>query len=217
MRTDKSLACWGFNGYGQATPPAGTSTSVGAGQAFTCGVRTDGTIDCWGINLHGESFPPSGTFKSLSAGTFHGCGVRTDGSVACWGRNDNGQAPPGESVGLGSGTPPPTVEAVPLVATEGRGLSAESDVIFTSTAPGQGYIHFAPGPGCTGLVGTTTQDLGAGTTRHFVTVAGDEMNLMAGAVLPGATYSCEVDTVTSKGVELDNNGGECYTVTIPSS
>lgn len=102
-------------------------------------------------------------------------------------------------------------------ASPGLGSSASFIVTFSSSAPGQGYILFGPEPGCTGLISTATQDAGAGTTHHVVTVTGDEMNLMAGAVLPGATYSFEVLTVAKSGVEIDTNGGTCYSVTVPST
>ena len=48
LKTDGTLACWGENSYGQATPPAGTFSQVSAGDDHTCGVRTDGTLACWG-------------------------------------------------------------------------------------------------------------------------------------------------------------------------
>ena len=43
------------------------------------------------------------------------------------------------------------------------------------------------------------------------------MNLAAGGILPGATCHVEAETVTKTGVEIDNSGGKCYSVTIPSS
>jgi alpha-tubulin suppressor-like RCC1 family protein len=43
--------------------PAGTFTSVDAGQAHNCGIKTDGTVACWGFNSKGETNPPGGTFK----------------------------------------------------------------------------------------------------------------------------------------------------------
>lgn len=116
-----------------------------------------------------------------------------------------------------SGASSASVEAQPILTPSSSGLSASFDVAFSSTAPGQGYVLFGPGPGCTGLVGTATQDSGAGTTQHLVRVAGDDMNLSSGAVVPGATYSFEVETVSPSGVEIDNNEGKCYTVTVPSS
>ena len=48
--TDGTLACWGRNANGQATPPAGTFSQVSAAYGYSCGVRTDGTLACWGWN-----------------------------------------------------------------------------------------------------------------------------------------------------------------------
>ena len=48
LREDGTLACWGLNDYGQATPPEGTFTAVAAGSLHSCGIRTDGTLACWG-------------------------------------------------------------------------------------------------------------------------------------------------------------------------
>jgi alpha-tubulin suppressor-like RCC1 family protein len=58
LRTDGTLACWGYNAYGQATPPAGTFSQVSAGYYHTCGVRTDGTLACWGNNGSWQASPP---------------------------------------------------------------------------------------------------------------------------------------------------------------
>ncbi len=94
VRTGGTVACWGLDGNGQATPPPGTFRQVSAGGLHACGVRTDGTVACWGDNTGspfeggaGKASPPAGTFRMVSAGRSHSCGVRTDGSVACWGSN----------------------------------------------------------------------------------------------------------------------------------
>src|ERR671919_329040 len=43
VRSDGTVACWGANDFGQATPPEGTFTQVSAGGGFlrghTCGLR----------------------------------------------------------------------------------------------------------------------------------------------------------------------------------
>jgi len=94
VKTDGSLACWGLDDYGQATPPAGQFTQVSAGFLHTCGVKTDGSLACWGRNDSGQATPPTGQFTQVSAGQYHACGVRRDGTLACWGRNGNGEATP---------------------------------------------------------------------------------------------------------------------------
>ena len=108
IRTNGTVACWGNNDQGQATPPAGTFTSISASMdgRRTCGVRTDGSATCWGAGIRlGIVLPehrmpvllePDGRFSTISAGDQHVCGTRPGGDVVCWGRNRRGQAmPPG--------------------------------------------------------------------------------------------------------------------------
>ena len=80
LKSDGTLACWGYNGFGQVAPPDGTFTQVAAGAEHTCGLKTDGTLACWGVNNDGQSAPPAGTFTQVAAGGFHTCGLRTDGT-----------------------------------------------------------------------------------------------------------------------------------------
>jgi alpha-tubulin suppressor-like RCC1 family protein len=53
-----SIECWGYDDYGQATPPAGSFQSVSAGSEHTCGVKSDGSVECWGDDTYGQSTPP---------------------------------------------------------------------------------------------------------------------------------------------------------------
>jgi alpha-tubulin suppressor-like RCC1 family protein len=59
VKTNGSIACWGNNANGEATPPSGSFTSVSAGYLHTCGVKTDGSIACWGDNYYGQATPPA--------------------------------------------------------------------------------------------------------------------------------------------------------------
>ena len=79
---DNTLACWGNDEDGRATPPPGTFKSVSAGRFHTCAIRLDGAVDCWGRDT--DDTPKDATFQSVSAGDGT-CGIRSDGSVACWG------------------------------------------------------------------------------------------------------------------------------------
>ena len=63
VRTDSSVACWGYDEYGEATPPEGEFTSVSAGDYHTYGLRIDGSVACWGSNVYGKATPPWGKFK----------------------------------------------------------------------------------------------------------------------------------------------------------
>jgi alpha-tubulin suppressor-like RCC1 family protein len=88
---DGTLACWGNDSDGQATPPPGTFTDVDMGSLHGCGVKSDGSVECWGRNLYGESTEPPGTFTQVAAGLFHSCAITDTGSITCWGFNGNGQ------------------------------------------------------------------------------------------------------------------------------
>jgi hypothetical protein len=109
--------------------------------------------------------------------------------------------------------------AVPAISPSAAGTSASFTVTFSSAAPGQGMVFFGSGPGCTGLVQVATRDLHSGTTEHTVVVTGNDLPGTVGnnGIQPGMTYSYEVVTVSSSGTEVNNNSGQCYSVTIPSS
>jgi phospholipase C len=90
-------------------------------------------------------------------------------------------------------------------------------VSFDSTTPGLGKVYFGSGPGCTGLVQVATEDEGAGTTHHTVLVTGNDLPGTVGdiGITPGVTYSYETVSVSATGSQIDNNGGQCYTVSTP--
>ncbi|HEX6509302.1 MAG TPA: hypothetical protein VF221_16870 [Chloroflexota bacterium] len=114
---------------------------------------------------------------------------------------------------------PRPVTVVPQLVASSGGISASFIVAFTSKDPGASMVLFGPGPGCSGLVETATRDAGAGTTSHSVTVAGNDLGGSVGdnGIQPGATYWFEVVTVGASGPSTDDNGGKCYSVTVPTS
>jgi hypothetical protein len=105
------------------------------------------------------------------------------------------------------------------MAPMGPGFAASFAVSFSSTTAGHGEVYFGTGPGCQGLVQVATQDQSPGTTQHTVVVTGNEMPGTVGnnGLTPGTTYWYETVTVTPSGTEIDNNGGKCYSVTVPAS
>lgn len=107
----------------------------------------------------------------------------------------------------------------PLVTTQSNGSSASFVVSFASSAAGNGEVLFGPGPGCNALVEAATEDLSAGTVVHTIQVKGNDLPGTVGdnGIQAGSTYSFELVTQTANGVETDNNGGNCYTVTIPDT
>ena len=80
VKSDLTVACWGENEDGEATPPEGEFASVGLGTASSCAVRTDGTVACWGWNKYSQAMPPEGSRLRERQRTYT-CGVRSDGSV----------------------------------------------------------------------------------------------------------------------------------------
>src|SRR4051794_8960376 len=69
LRTDQTLACWGSNTFGQATPPAGTYSALSSGGDYTCAIRTNQTLACWGDDTYGQLTAPAGTYGAVSAGS----------------------------------------------------------------------------------------------------------------------------------------------------
>src|SRR5207253_9519392 len=48
LRTDSTVACWGDNYFGQATPPADAFTEVSAGGPGSGATTTAGAVHTWG-------------------------------------------------------------------------------------------------------------------------------------------------------------------------
>ena len=92
LDTNGTIACWGWNEYGQTDTPTGTYTTITAGGTHNCGLRTNGTVTCWGDNEFGQTDTPAGTYTTITAGGTHSCGLRTNGTVTCWGWNEWNQA-----------------------------------------------------------------------------------------------------------------------------
>ena len=116
-------------------------------------------------------------------------------------------------------SPPPAVGIFSDLLSSPSGVSGRFAVSYTSTVAGQGQVRFGSGPGCLGLIETGTQDQQAGTTKHMVVVTGDDMPGAATdtGLMPGATYWFELVTMSPGGEETNNNGGKCFSVTIPTT
>jgi alpha-tubulin suppressor-like RCC1 family protein len=115
VKTDGSLWCWGYNGYGQLGDGTYTNrdtpfqimssevSSVALGGYHTCAIKRDGSLWCWGRNNYGQLGDGTYTTRnapvpimssgvsSVALGTYHTCAVKTDGSLWCWGYNGQGQ------------------------------------------------------------------------------------------------------------------------------
>ena len=95
IAADGSLACWGANDAGQATPPRGTFVSVGVGATTACALADSGMPACWGAPLADTAAAPGDTrLTQVSMGLDHACGVVSSGILDCWGADQVGQAQP---------------------------------------------------------------------------------------------------------------------------
>ena len=54
VKSDGTLACWGWDVYGQSTPPGGAFTQVSSGSNHSWGLKSDGTLACWGLDNWGQ-------------------------------------------------------------------------------------------------------------------------------------------------------------------
>jgi hypothetical protein len=93
LRSDGTLACWGFarSDGGADQPPPGTFTQLAVTNSFGCALGTDSEVVCWGWGINDWEIEPQfsplpgGTFTQIAAHAYWACGVRTDGFLACWG------------------------------------------------------------------------------------------------------------------------------------
>lgn len=87
LRQDSIAACWGADGFGQASPPTDARfRSIVAGGRHTCGITMEGHARCWGADDDGQSTPPHDEeFIELVAQSDSTCGLRVRGDVVCWG------------------------------------------------------------------------------------------------------------------------------------
>ena len=102
---DGTVVGWGYNYYGQASPPSGLTgvKAIAAGQHHSLALKSDGTVVAWGWNDSGQASPPSGLtdVQAIDAGDYHSLALKTDGTIVGWGDDEEGQGnPPPGSPGL---------------------------------------------------------------------------------------------------------------------
>jgi alpha-tubulin suppressor-like RCC1 family protein len=85
IRTNGTVAAWGWNQNGQSSVPSSVSsaTMVAGGSSFSAALLSNGTVATWGS---WPNQPPAVQgFVRIAAGDNHLVGLRADGSVAAWG------------------------------------------------------------------------------------------------------------------------------------
>jgi hypothetical protein len=118
IRRSGTIACWGDDTWGQASPPAGAFTDIAAGRMTVCAIRINGRLTCWGRGLYGAANPPPGHYSALAIGGDTGCAVRAkDERLTCWGAD--------------IGPPPPVPAAALAIGDTIAGLISTAGVVHT--------------------------------------------------------------------------------------
>jgi alpha-tubulin suppressor-like RCC1 family protein len=148
LLADRTVRCWGYNGYGQLGDGTTTDSPVpvtvaglsnvaeiSAGSHHVCARLTTGQVRCWGYNFFGQlcngtvlnSSSPTvamgvSNAAQLSLGSLHTCMRLTTGRVVCCGRNIEYQ--------LGTGVT--TNSYVPVELTDAMGSTLMTPVPLTN-------------------------------------------------------------------------------------
>ena len=202
IKTDASVACWGYNRHGQADAPSGSFTAISSGNEFSCGIKTDASVACWGSNRDGQTSAPSGSFTAIAAGLHHLCGIKTDDTVACWGSNydDQADAPSGSFAAIAAGAGYSCgIKTDDTVACWGTYYDGQADApsgSFTAIAAG---LHH--------LCGIKTDDTVAcwGDNYHGQT---DAPSGSFTAIAAAARHSCGIKTDDTVACWGDNRYGQ---------
>ena len=121
VKSNGSIAAWGYNVDGQCTVPAPNAdfTAVAAGYTHSLGLKSDGTIAAWGDEASGLcAVPaPNADFTAIAADNQHSLGLKSDGSIAAWGDNYYGQ----------TDVPAPNADFMAVAAGSQHSLGLKSD------------------------------------------------------------------------------------------
>ena len=89
LKSDGTVAAWGYNYYGETNLPPGLSNvvAIAAGAAHNLVLKANGTVVAWGENLFGQTNVPAGLSNvvAIAAGGWHNLALKSDGTVVAWG------------------------------------------------------------------------------------------------------------------------------------
>ena len=89
LRQDGTIACWGDNSAGQATPPQGSFTEIAAGPDYACAIPlpqgSSPNLLCWGASFPDGAEPLSSqiSLSDIQAGNKSICGLTPKSDMAC--------------------------------------------------------------------------------------------------------------------------------------
>jgi alpha-tubulin suppressor-like RCC1 family protein len=149
LRTNGTVVGWGFNTYGQASPPAlNNAMAIAAGYLHSAALLSNGTVVVWGDNSFGQTNLPGGLNNAIgiAAGDFHTLALRADGTLIGWGDDSYGQIDvPGltNAWTLASGN----YHGLALVPGLGLLQAARDPAGLVIRWNGMGVLQWAPTPG----------------------------------------------------------------------
>jgi alpha-tubulin suppressor-like RCC1 family protein len=140
LRANGTVAGWGFNACGQASPPLllNSVAAIAAGYLHSVALCSNGTVVVWGDNSYGQTNVPSGLSNvvAIAAGDFHTLAMCSDGSISAWGDDSFAQ------------TEVPASVKNPTSIASGyyHGLALVPPMLRSQIAPGGMVIEWS-GPG----------------------------------------------------------------------
>ncbi len=176
VRQNRTVVCWGNNGYGQDAIPPGEFVQVAAGALHTCGLRANGTAICWGGSLDSPETSP-GPFTQIAAGTLGMCGLRPDASVTCrelsFGNEVSSPTGPFTAIAVGGGhicglRPG---GAVACWGSDDRGQSSPPPGTFTQLTAGYDYTCGVRTDGTAACWGDNDQGQSSPPSETFIALA----------------------------------------------
>ncbi len=205
LRSDTSVACWGYNGSGElgdgstanryvpvVVQGLSSVVMITGGFRHACATKVDGTAYCWGSNNNGQlgdgtsidrlvPTPVSGltTASAISAGQYHSCALLASGSLSCWGNDLYGQ------LGDGATTVVNRLVPTPITSIGGVGVVSAANV-FTCALKTDGTVY------CWGNNDAGSLGDGTATSRSVPAIVPNLSGVVALSRGGGAGHMCAV-------------------------
>ena len=146
---DRSLKCWGLNGYGQLGDSSNSNKNtptpvdlgsnrkayaIASGNNHTCAILDDHSLKCWGYNTFGQlgdgstdnkntpvaiNLGEGRSARAIISKDNHTCAILDDHTLKCWGKNSHSQLGDGNTNDLSTPTAVPLGDSKVFAASVG--------------------------------------------------------------------------------------------------